>query len=307
MTFAGPCIGFRGYGGPEVLTEFDDEKSASGPGRAVLRSAFSGVNPVDVSFRTGRMDAFVGDTASGFVPGMECVGEVVSSTAPGLPVGAVVNALTLPGVTAHAGSYAAYVEVDAERAAVVPAGLPAEAAASIPLNGVTASSILQALGPGSRTVVVTGAAGALGRFLVVASAAAGHRTVALAREGDDALLRGLGAHQLLTDGTAGGVDEPDVIIDAANLGAALSERFRSAETVVRVRADTEYPLPHRRLVTANVREAAGAAAHIAWWNARIIDQPEVIGPIECFGPGEAGRAQERLSASRRRGRIVLRW
>ncbi|SUP41775.1 putative NAD(P)H quinone oxidoreductase, PIG3 family [Tsukamurella paurometabola] len=285
------------------MVPLHDEKALDGPGRVLVRTAFSGVNPVDVSFRIGRMDAFVGDIAAGFVPGMECCGEVVASSAPGLPVGRVVNALVLPGPAPRTGAYAEFVQVDADRVGTVPAGLSPRAAACIPLNAVTASSILRSLDPAVETVVITGAAGALGRFLVYASGAAGYRTIALARPGDEALLRGLGADDPVGDE----LRTPDVIIDAANLGAALSDRFTSAGTVVRVRADTEYSLPHASLITATVREATDVAAHLDWWNGRIGGHPEVVGVVETFAPEAAGAAQERLSVPGRRGRSALRW
>lgn len=308
MGFIGRCIGVREFGGPEVLSVFDDVKSADRPEHVVLRTRYCGVNPVDVSFRVGRMRGYAGDPAPGLVLGMECAGEVVASRDPGLPVGALVNALTLPGDGPHAGSYAEYVEVDAARAALVPFGLAADAAAVIPLNGVTASSIVDELAPGV-TVAVTGAAGALGRFVVAAASAAGLTTIAIARAADTALLLRLGADRVLDAAALGSDGAPpvDAVVDAASLGPGLSEWFGPVDTIVKVRADAEYTLPHRRLVEANVRRATDVAERIAVWNRRVRRRPEIVGPIERFVPDEVAAAQERLATRHRRGRVVLRW
>lgn len=308
MGFEGCCIGVYDFGGTEVLTAFHDVKSLDGPGRVVLRNRYCGVNPVDVSFRVGRMRAYADDLTPGLVLGMECAGEVVASRSPRLPVGTVVNALTLPGAGAHAGSYAEYVTVDADRAAPLPFGLAADAASVIPLNGVTASSIVDGLAP-ARSVAITGAAGALGRFLVSAASAAGLDTIAIARPVDGPLLRRLGARLVLDPAALGpdGAPPVDAIIDAAGLGPALTAWFAPVDTIVAVRPDTVHTLAHRRRVEANVRRATDVADRLAWWNRQVLHRPEIVGSIERFVPEQAAAAQERLAARHRRGRVVLRW
>ncbi|MBS4099848.1 hypothetical protein, partial [Tsukamurella paurometabola] len=264
--------------------------------------------PVDVSFRIGRMRAYAGDLTPGLVLGMECAGEVVASRTPRLPVGTVVNALTLPGAGAHAGSYAEYVAVDAGRAAPLPFGLAADAAAAIPLNGVTASSIVDGLAS-ARSVAITGAAGALGRFLVSAASAAGLTTIALAGPADAPLLRRLGADLVLDAAALGddGAPPVDAIVDAAGLGPELTAWFAPVDTIVAVRADTVHTLPHRHRIEANVRRATRVAERLAWWNRRVLRRPEIVGPIERFVPDRVAEAQERLATRHRRGRVVLRW
>ncbi|MBS4104879.1 NADP-dependent oxidoreductase, partial [Tsukamurella paurometabola] len=69
MGFAGRCIGVYDFGGTEVLTAFEDVKTLDGPDRVVLRNRYCGVNPVDVSFRIGRMRAYAGDLTPGLVLG----------------------------------------------------------------------------------------------------------------------------------------------------------------------------------------------------------------------------------------------
>ncbi len=41
------------FGGPEVLTVHDIEKPTAGPGDVIVKVAMSGVNFIDVYFRTG--------------------------------------------------------------------------------------------------------------------------------------------------------------------------------------------------------------------------------------------------------------
>lgn len=309
MGFAGNCIGVRAFGGPEMLATFGDVKSAEAPEQIVIRNRYCGVNPVDVSFRIGRMRDYSEDLADGLVLGMECAGEVVASRSPRLPVGAVVNALTLPGAASHAGSYAEYVVADGARAAVVPYGMTGDIASAVPLNGVTASSIVDELGAAGEVVAITGAAGALGRFLVYAAGAAGLTTIAIARGSDEPLLRGLGADRVLDVATLSSEGAPpvDAIVDAASLGPALTGWFAAARTIVKVRADTEYTLPHERLIEANVRRATDVGERIGWWNRQVLRKPEIVGPIEQFAPQDVAAAHERLATRNRRGRVVLRW
>ena len=94
------------------------------------------------------------------------------------PVGAQAEAIVLPG----------------EAVARAPrAATPAEAS-TLPLNGLTAVQALAllALEPGD-TLLVTGAAGAVGGFAVQLAALRELHVVAVAAAGDEALVRGLGA------------------------------------------------------------------------------------------------------------------
>ena len=78
--------------------------------------------------------------------------------------------------------------------ALVPDGLDLATAATVPLNGLAAAQVVDLLGDGGgRDLLVTGAAGALGGFVVPLAQDRGWRVTGLARAEDETFVRGLGA------------------------------------------------------------------------------------------------------------------
>ena len=133
--------------------------------------------------------------------------------AAGTPVAGLV-----PGFDRDFGTYAGQLIVPAANVAVVPAGLDLVAAATVPLNGLTAVQILGLLGDapvsGSR-LLVTGAAGAVGGYVAALARDRGWQVTGLARAEDEEFVRGLGA-EFTTDAGPGW--------DAVADGAVLQER-----------------------------------------------------------------------------------
>jgi len=84
--------------------------------------------------------------------------------------------------------------LDAEAVALVPAGLDLVDAASIPLNAVTAHQALALLGEhAGRTLLVTGAAGAVGGYAVALAKATGWDVTGHGRPSDEAFVSSTGA------------------------------------------------------------------------------------------------------------------
>jgi NADPH2:quinone reductase len=112
----------------------------------------------------------------------------------------------------------------AGRLAVLPDGVSFEAAASLPVAGLTA---LRALRQGGmllgRRVLITGASGGVGQFAVQLAALAGARVTAVARAQHGEALRGLGAHEVVpqVDGLQGAFDLILESVGGASLTAAL--------------------------------------------------------------------------------------
>jgi NADPH:quinone reductase len=145
-------------GGPEVLALDELPVPAPGPGEALVRLAFAGVNFIDVYFRTGLYDP----GARPFVPGREGAG-VVEALGPGVEGLEVGDRVAFADAT---GAYAERIVVRADRLLPVPAGLPEEQAAALPLQGMTADYLVRTIGrvvPGDR-VLVHAAAGGVGRL-----------------------------------------------------------------------------------------------------------------------------------------------
>lgn len=147
------------HGGPEVLRYADVDVPQPGPGEALVKLDASGVNFIDIYFRTGLYPAdppFTnGQEGAGLV---EAVGPDVSSLRPG-------DRVAYTGVR---GSYAEYAVVAADRLVKVPDGVDTKTAAAVMLQGMTVHYLTHstfALKPGD-TCLVHAAAGGVGLILV---------------------------------------------------------------------------------------------------------------------------------------------
>jgi NADPH:quinone reductase-like Zn-dependent oxidoreductase len=100
----------------------------------------------------------------------------------------------VPGFDRDFGSYAEEIVADVEWIAVVPDGVDAATATALPLNALTAEQILDLLGPaGGERLLVTGAAGVVGAFVVRLATNRGWQVTGLARPDDEGFVRGLGS------------------------------------------------------------------------------------------------------------------
>src|SRR5215471_19117431 len=119
------AIQVKRVGSPEALEVAELPKPAPGAGQALVRIEVSGINFIDVYFRTGLYKADLP-----FTPGMEGAGTVEA-------VGSGVTALAKGDRVAYAmtrGSYAEYAVVPAETLIKVPAGVDLATAAAVMLQ-----------------------------------------------------------------------------------------------------------------------------------------------------------------------------
>jgi len=146
-------------GGPEKMQLADVPTPVPGPGQALVRIASSGVNFIDVYFRTGLYKAdlpvTLGSEAAGTV---EAVATGVTEVAPGDRV----------AYAMARGSYAEYAVVPAAQLVKLPAHLDFPSAAAAMLQGMTAHYLTHstfALKSGD-TCLVHAAAGGAGGLIV---------------------------------------------------------------------------------------------------------------------------------------------
>ncbi|WP_029089858.1 quinone oxidoreductase family protein [Brevibacterium album] len=192
-------------GGPEVLEYGGVAAPAAGPGELLVDVRASGVNFIDTYRRSGvyPMDYphIVGVEGAGVVAE---VGEGVSDLSPG------------DRVAWHdaPGSYAERAVVRADMAMRVPEGVGFEAAAAIPLQGLTA----QYLATGShrieagQTALVHAAAGGVGLLLTQLIRHLGGRVIGtVSTEEKAGLARAAGADEVFLYGK--GVDVAQTVLD----------------------------------------------------------------------------------------------
>ena len=162
------AIMIRHPGGPERMELVDVPTPVIGAGQALVRIAASGVNFIDIYFRSGQYKAdlplILGSEAAGTV---HAVGPDVTDVAPGDRVAyAMVR-----------GSYAEYAVVPAAQLVKIPAAVDFNSAAAAMLQGMTAHYLTHSTYPlkTGDECLVHAAAGGTGRLIAQMAKARGAR------------------------------------------------------------------------------------------------------------------------------------
>ncbi|KUN90521.1 NADP-dependent oxidoreductase [Streptomyces caeruleatus] len=236
------AVVFHRTGDPDVLAL--DEVPELPVGRQDIRVTVTAaaVNPVDVKTRSGFLNlnltypAVPGWDVSGVVT--ETGGEVTRFTVGDQVIGMVAQ-------PAHRyGTYAEQVVADARLFARAPGTVPLEEAAALPLGGLTAVQTLAKLTlPPGAPVLVTGAAGAVGRIAVQLLLADGHPVDALARTGDTDALLALGVGTVHTRPEDLPTATHTAVVDTAGVAAAIRTVADGGQFVAI--DDNEQPAPER--------------------------------------------------------------
>ncbi len=178
-------------GGPERMQLVEIERPAPGPKQALIKIAASGVNFIDVYYRTGLYKA---DNPIGL--GMEAAGAVEA-------IGPDVTEVAVGDRVAYAstrGSYAAYAVVPSGQLVKVPDGTDLKTAAAAMLQGMTAHYLTHstfALKPGD-TALVHAAAGGAGLLIVqMARALGAHVFGTVSTDAKAELARDAGAQEVI--------------------------------------------------------------------------------------------------------------
>ncbi|QXV57188.1 NADP-dependent oxidoreductase [Amycolatopsis sp. TNS106] len=303
----------RRFGGPEVLEFAEVPVPAPGPGQVRVKVAAAGVNPVDAGTRSGFL------TEAGIIPPRERIGigwdvagtvDVVGDGVTGFAAGdRVIGLLDRP--SAALGAYADFAVLDADAVTAAPRTVSLVAAATLPLNGLTAVQALDLLDlpPGS-TVLVTGAAGAVGGYAVTLAKVRGFRVAAVADTADEALVRGFGAELFVPRGDfladrvraviPGGAD---AALDTALLRLEALDAVANRGRFV-VFAAGAAPIPLRGIEVEHVWIAADGAA-LARLATLVDDGTLTLRVADTLSLAEAAKAHERLAEGGLRGRLVL--
>ncbi|WP_433758096.1 NADP-dependent oxidoreductase [Nocardia sp. CA-135398] len=298
--------------GPDAVAEIIEVPTPEpGPGAVRVKVAAATVNPVDLMVRNG-----VGGTAFAaprdqWGIGWDVAG-VIDAVGAGVDftVGQQVIGIS-DRLDVSLAAQADYVVLEAQNVAPAPTSVPATAAATIPLNGLTALQALAALDlTAADSLLITGAAGAVGGFAVELAAAQGLRVIASASSADEPTVRALGA----TDFIPRGVNLPDAVraLVPGGVDAALDAAALGPETLAAVRARGRFvsisvpatPIPLRGtevttvLVHANRPQLDELVA--------LADKGHLtLRVAETYPLDQVATAQRRLAAGGLRGRLVL--
>jgi NADPH:quinone reductase-like Zn-dependent oxidoreductase len=214
---------------------------------------------------------------------------------------------------ATGGAHAELVVVPDRSAARVPDNVDLVAAATLPMNGLTVQQAIDRLELSSGdTLVVSGAAGAVGLYMVELCAPQGIEIVAIAGRRDEPLLRELGIKELVPRGLTApervrGLypDGVDAALDAAVLGAPLLHAIRDGGKLAAVRKIDGEPERGIDWFRVNVGSYFQEQEKLQHLFEQVVDGTITLRVAETYPPERAGEAYERLDEGGTRGRLLI--
>jgi NADPH:quinone reductase len=310
------AAGVTEYGGPDALDMVELPDPEPGQGELLIRVRAAAVNPTDTVLRCGARAERLKAVTPPHVPGMDAAGvleRIGAGTRTDLEEGERVMAIVLP--LGHRGAYAERVVVPSDSVVRSPAGSSDAEAATIPMNGLTAHACLEQLGlTAGQTLAVTGAAGAVGGYAVQLGKAAGLRVVADAAPADEALVRRLGADEVVPRGDdfadhlrallPGGADG---MVDAALLDALAVPAVRDGGGIATLRAYDGTGATGRgvRFFPVFVRTYAEERAKLDRLREQAEEGTLTLRVARTMPLESAAEAHRLLEAGGTRGRLVL--
>lgn len=292
-------------GGPDAILAREVATPQPGPGEVRIRTVAAAVNPVDLATRAGMFhelgwikrgeDAGLGWDIAGYV---DAAGEGVAGFAPGDAVAGLRVALAAP-----LGAYADALVLAAGDVAHLPPGLGFAEAATLPLNTLTADQALDLLAqPEGASLLVTGAAGAVGGFAVALAARRGLVVTGLARARDADFVRAAGARHHVTELTPS-TGPFDGVLDAASLAAPALAAVREGGRYLGVLPAALPTSPRPISIQAvNVKADGKRLANLLKLAAEGVLAPRIARLLPL---AEAAEAHRIVEAGGQRGRVVL--
>lgn len=185
------------YGGAEQLGHEERPTPTPGKGEVLVRVVAAAIDSGTLHLLHGSprlVRPYSGFRKPRFqIPGRDLAGvvEALGPAVEGIAVGDEV-------IGTAAGSLAEYAVVPLKRLAAKPASIDFTAAAALPVSGLTAlkAVVAASLEPGDR-VLVTGASGGVGTYVVQLAVHAGAEVIGVCSAGKADLVRDLGAKEVL--------------------------------------------------------------------------------------------------------------
>ena len=305
------------FGGPERLRVAEVHKPAPAPGELLIEVHCASVNPVDWKIRQGML-AEMFPYEFPIVPGWDAAGVVVEigRGAAGFGIGDKVYAYCRKPKIQH-GTYAEFVAMAADAVAPMPTNVGFEAAATIPLTGLTAWQSLfdvAKLSSGQKVLIHAGAGG-VGSLAIQFAKHAGATVYTTARPHNHDYVKGLGADAAIDytkvkfDAAVralcpGGVD---LVLDLVG-GPVQKESYKAVKLGGMLVSIVNLPDP------AEAR-SYGVRAHFVFVSPNGEQMRKITALVEsgAVKPAayeempleKAAQAQERIRAGLLRGKIVL--
>ena len=311
------AVAFTEFGGPDVLRVVDLPVPDPGPDQVRIRVVAATVNPTDTLFRSGRRPFDQAEEPPPWVPGQELAGYVDAVAAGVTPwrVGDRVAAVTRPAPGVR-GAQSELALVWHDSITTVPPAIPLTAAATLPMNGLTALQAIDRLRVSAGdTIIVTGAAGAVGGYATQIARERGVRVIAVAAAADEALVRELGAHAFI-DKERDVVREvraivpagADGVVDAALVGAPLTDALRDGGRFAGLRGVQDVPA-ERGIIAEGVTVASSLhdGAKLQELMRLVSAGKLTLRVARTFAPEEAAEAHRVLERGGIRGRLVIRF
>jgi len=295
------AIQYERFGGPEVLEPVELPEPHPGRGQVRVAVRAVGVNPIDWKMRSGMMGGELPQTTGREAAGVvDELGEGVHDVAVGDRVFGFVSGAGAAEL-ALLGDYAR-----------IPASLDFAGAAALPVAVETATRTLELLGVREdTTLLVNGAAGAVGSSAVQLARLRGARVIGTASPHNHEYLRSLGAEPTTYgEGLAdrvraiapGGVD---AALDAAG-GGALTELVELAGGPERVVTIADYAGAQQTGARFSGGMGTERAVHALTDIGPLIDSGRFALPVaQTFPLERIGEAQALSEDGHVRGKLVL--
>ena len=304
------AIQIQEFGDPEVLRVQEVSIPVPGPGELLVRVHAAAVNPVDTSIRAGRAGGLSGASLP-YVPGFDVSG-TVTAIGSGVDVFEVDDEVFAMVNLRRGGTYAEYVIILENEAALKPARVSHAEAAAIPLVALTAWQALfevAKLQPG-QTILIHAGAGGVGSIAVQLAKWRGARIIATASDYNHDFLRGLGVDvpvDYRTQNFENFASDVDVVLDP--IGG--DTQVRSLQTlkeggilvsIVGLTSEGRNPSRNVRATSILVRPNSVQLSEIGG-----LIQNGIINPIVSyrFPLEQAPLAHEQSQTRRTRGKIVI--